>query len=72
MYVLASVPLKLIFALLVAMILNRAIKGITFYRTAIYFPSLIGGSIAVSLLWRNIFGVDGVFNKIIAVFGIVV
>ncbi|HEY4391256.1 MAG TPA: sugar ABC transporter permease [Paenibacillus sp.] len=70
MYVLASVPLKLIFALLVAMILNRAIKGITFYRTAIYFPSLIGGSIAVSLLWRNIFGVDGVFNKIIAVFGI--
>ncbi|NWL88594.1 MULTISPECIES: carbohydrate ABC transporter permease [unclassified Paenibacillus] len=70
MYVLASVPLKLIFALLVAMVLNRAIKGITFYRTAIYFPSLIGGSIAVSLLWRNIFGVDGVFNKIIAVFGI--
>jgi len=70
MYVLASVPLKLIFALLVAMILNRAVKGITFYRTAIYFPSLIGGSIAVSLLWRNIFGVDGVFNKLIAIFGI--
>lgn len=68
-YVLASVPLKLIAALFVAMILSKEIKGIGFYRTAIYFPSLIGGSIGVSLLWRNIFGVDGIFNKIIGVFG---
>ncbi|WP_238654822.1 carbohydrate ABC transporter permease [Paenibacillus piscarius] len=70
MYVLASVPLKLAAALLVAMVLSKAVKGIGVYRTAIYFPSLIGGSIGVSLLWRNIFGVDGVFNKLIAVFGI--
>ncbi|MFH5186270.1 carbohydrate ABC transporter permease [Paenibacillus sp. TAB 01] len=70
MYVLASVPLKLIVALLVAMLLNRAVKGISAYRSAIYFPSLIGGSIAVSLLWSNMFGVDGFFNKILAVFGI--
>lgn len=70
MYVLASVPLKLIAALFVAVVLNKAIRGISLYRTAIYFPSLIGGSIAVSLLWRNIFGVDGIFNKIIAVFGV--
>lgn len=70
MYVIASVPLKLAAALLVAILLNKAIRGISLYRTAIYFPSLIGGSIAVSLLWRNLFGVDGIFNKIIAVFGI--
>ncbi|MGG1552731.1 carbohydrate ABC transporter permease [Paenibacillus ferrarius] len=69
-YVIASVPLKLAAALLVAVVLNKAIKGISFYRTAIYFPSLIGGSIAVSILWRNIFGVDGIFNKILATFGI--
>lgn len=69
-YVLASVPLKLIAALMVAVILNKAIKGLSFYRTAIYFPSLIGGSIAVSILWRNIFGVDGIFNEILALFGI--
>lgn len=68
-YVIASVPLKLIAALLIAMLLNKAIRGIGVYRTAIYFPSLIGGSIAVSMLWRNIFGVDGIFNKIIAAFG---
>ncbi|MFB9276945.1 carbohydrate ABC transporter permease [Cohnella cellulosilytica] len=68
-YVLASVPLKLAAALAVAIMLNKAIRGMTFYRTAIYFPSLIGGSIAVSLLWRNIFGIDGVFNQIIGFFG---
>ncbi|OAS23464.1 carbohydrate ABC transporter permease [Paenibacillus oryzisoli] len=70
-YVLASVPLKLIAALLVATLLNKAMKGISFYRTAVYFPSLIGGSIAVSILWRNIFGVDGIFNEILSIFGIV-
>jgi multiple sugar transport system permease protein len=69
-YVLASVPLKLIAALLVAIVLSRAVRGISFYRTAIYFPSLIGGSIAVSLLWRNIFGVDGFFNQLLAMVGI--
>lgn len=69
-YVLASVPLKLAAALLVAVVLNKAMKGISVYRTAIYFPSLIGGSIAVSILWRNIFGVDGIFNQILATFGI--
>lgn len=69
-YVLASVPLKLIAALLVAIVLSRAVRGISFYRTAIYFPSLIGGSIAVSLLWRNIFGVDGFFNQLLTMVGI--
>lgn len=68
-YVIASVPLKLVAALLIAMLLNKAVRGIGIYRTAIYFPSLIGGSIAVSMLWRNIFGVEGIFNKIIATFG---
>lgn len=42
MYVIASVPLKLAAALLVAILLNKAVKGISLYRTAIYFPSLIG------------------------------
>ncbi|ASA23930.1 carbohydrate ABC transporter permease [Paenibacillus donghaensis] len=70
LYVLASVPLKLVAALFVAVILNKAVKGISAYRTAIYFPSLIGGSIAVSLLWSNMFGVDGFFNKLLDLVGI--
>lgn len=69
-FVVASVPLKLAAALLVAMALNKAVKGISAYRIAIYFPSLIGGSIAVSMLWSNIFGVDGFFNRVLESVGI--
>ncbi|OXM83310.1 carbohydrate ABC transporter permease [Paenibacillus rigui] len=69
-FVLFSVPLKLISALLVAMLLNKKIKGISFYRTMIYFPSLIGTSIAVSILWKNIFSKDGFINQALAMVGI--
>lgn len=69
-FVLVSVPLKLLFSLLVAMMLNRNLRGMNLYRTAIYFPSLIGGSIAVSVLWRNMFGLDGYVNNVLSWFGI--
>ena len=61
-YVLTSVPLRLIIALLVAMLLNRAVKGIGLYRATNYLPSLIGGSVAVSIMWRQIFGDKGLIN----------
>lgn len=69
-FVLVSLPLKLFFSLMVAMLLNRNVRGMNFYRTAIYFPSLIGGSIAVSLLWRNIFGKEGYVNEMLSWVGI--
>lgn len=69
-FVIFSVPIKLFCSLMVAMLLNRSIRWIGLYRTAFYFPSLIGGSVAVSVLWRNIFGVDGFINHFLAIFGI--
>jgi multiple sugar transport system permease protein len=68
-FVLVSVPFRLLAALLVALALNKAVKGISAYRIAIYFPSLIGGSIAVSMLWGHIFGIDGWINKMFRVVG---
>lgn len=70
LFVLFSVPLKLFFSLMVALALNKSIRGMNIYRTAIYFPSLIGGSIAVAALWRNMFGLDGYINQVLAWFGI--
>jgi multiple sugar transport system permease protein len=70
LYVAGTVPLRLIAALMVAVLLNKNVRGMYFYRTAIYFPSLIGGSIAVSILWKNIFGRDGFINNVLLVFGI--
>ncbi|WP_018753470.1 carbohydrate ABC transporter permease [Paenibacillus sanguinis] len=69
-FVFVSVPLKLAFSLLVAMLLNGNLRGMNLYRTAFYFPSLIGGSIAVSVLWRNMFGMDGYVNKLLSWIGI--
>jgi multiple sugar transport system permease protein len=69
-FMLTSVPLRLIFALLVAILLNHRIKGISIYRTLIYLPSLIGGSIAVAVLWKNIFGMNGFVNHLVPLFGI--
>ena len=65
-----SVPLKLIFALLVALLLLRNTKLSGFYRAAYYLPSIIGGSVAVSILWKRMFAVDGVINKLLNTVGI--
>ncbi|MGG4143374.1 sugar ABC transporter permease [Paenibacillus algorifonticola] len=70
MFVLFSVPLKLFFSLMVALALNKSLRGMNIYRTAIYFPSLIGGSIAVAALWRNMFSLDGYVNQVLGWFGI--
>jgi multiple sugar transport system permease protein len=69
-FVLFSVPVKLITALVVAFILNRKIKAIGIYRTFFYLPTLIGGSVAVSILWRNIWGKNGFINQILGIAGI--
>ncbi|WP_238151627.1 carbohydrate ABC transporter permease [Kribbella sindirgiensis] len=69
-YVLVSVPLQLAFALLLALILDRGLKGLAFYRSAFYLPSLLGSSVAIAILWREIFGDDGLINKGLALVGI--
>ena len=69
-YVLILVPLRLAFALFVAMLLNKKHKCLGLYRTLYYVPSTIGGSIAVSVVWKQIFGNKGVVMSILEVFGI--
>jgi len=70
-FVVFSVPLKLAFALAVAMLLNRGIKGLPLYRALFYLPSLLGASVAIAILWRQIFAGDGLINKLLAMVGIV-
>lgn len=62
LYVFASVPVKLIFGLLIAYLLTRNIKGTTFFRSLYYVPSLIGGSISIALVWRELFSKNGLVN----------
>ena len=69
-FALVSVPLRLIFALIVALILVRPTKAVGVYRAAYYLPSIIGGSVAISVLWRRMFAVDGVVNSLLTLAGI--
>ncbi len=68
-YALISVPLRLVFALIVALILLKNSKANALYRAAYYLPSIIGGSVAVAILWRRMFAIDGVVNKLLSIFG---
>jgi oligogalacturonide transport system permease protein len=68
-YVLLTVPLKLIFALFIAAILNYKLKFINFFRTAYYVPSILGGSIAIAVLWRYIFADAGLINMLLTSIG---
>ena len=69
-YAFMTVPLKLIFALFIAYILNFKIKGVGLFRTAYYVPSILGGSVAIAVLWRALFQNDGVINQILAFLGV--
>jgi multiple sugar transport system permease protein len=64
-FVVLSVPLKLIFALAIAVMLNKGLRGLTFFRAIFYLPSLMGASVAVAVLWRQIFSGDGLLNKVL-------
>lgn len=63
-YVFAAVPLRLAFALLVAMLLNTNRRGMGTYRAVYYAPSIVGGSVAVAVMWREIFGTNGLINAL--------
>lgn len=65
-----QVPIKLAVSLLVALVLARSSRFISFYRAAFYIPSLMGASVAIALLWKQLFAFNGVFNQILAAIGL--
>lgn len=69
-YVVLGVPLQLAIALAIAVLLNRGMRGLPLYRSVLYLPSLLGGSVAVAILWRQIFGTEGLVNQVLGLFGI--
>jgi len=69
-YVFLSVPLRLAFALGLAMLLNQGMKFLGVYRTIYYIPSLLGGSVAISVLWKQVFDKEGIFNQGLKLFGV--
>ena len=69
-YAFITVPLKLVFALFIAYILNFKIKFVNLFRTIYYIPPILGGSVAIAVLWRALFRDDGVINTLLGYMGI--
>jgi oligogalacturonide transport system permease protein len=69
-YAFMTVPLKLVFALFIAYILNFKIKGVNLFRTMYYIPSILGGSVAIAVVWKFLFQQTGLINQILDIFGI--
>jgi len=69
-YVFVSTPLQLIVALGIALLLNEGMKGLPFYRSVFYLPSMLGGSVAIAVLWRQMFEVDGLVNQVLRMAGV--
>ncbi|MBA2813271.1 sugar ABC transporter permease [Streptomyces sp. KM273126] len=69
-YVTVSVPLQLAVALGLALLLDRGIRGLSLYRSILYLPSLLGTSVAIAVLWRLVFGAEGMVNAFLQLFGV--
>jgi len=70
-YAFTAVPLRLLFALILALLLSQKRRGVGLYRTLFYVPSVFGGSIAVAVMWRQLFGVNGALNSILMALGVI-
>ncbi len=68
-YTFTAVPGRLIFALIVALLLVKVTRFAGMYRTALYIPSIIGGSVAVAVMWRQLFGNEGAINSFLELMG---
>jgi multiple sugar transport system permease protein len=56
--------------LLLAVVLDRGVRGMAFYRSIFYLPSLLGTSVAIAILWKRVFGSDGLVNQALALIGV--
>jgi oligogalacturonide transport system permease protein len=69
-YSFAGVPLRLAFALGIALLLNMKLRAVSVFRTIYYIPSMLGGSVAVAIVWRSLFVSDGIINTAIGWLGL--
>jgi multiple sugar transport system permease protein len=69
-FALIAVPLKLCFALALAMLFNSSRRMVYGYRAAYYAPSIVGASVAVAVVWRELVGRNGPVNAVLGQFGV--
>ncbi|MBN1233511.1 MAG: sugar ABC transporter permease [Candidatus Coatesbacteria bacterium] len=68
-FVICALPFEIGIALFFAILLNRQLKGLSLYRT-VYFLPVVTSVVAVAIVWKWIFKVDGgLANQFLGLFG---
>lgn len=70
LFALFKLPIELPLAMLLAVCLNKQLKGSGFYRSVYFMPSIISVAI-VGLIFTNMFGFFGVMNGLLTKWGII-
>ena len=70
LYVLMAVPTKVLFALVVALLSNMSVRGVSAFRVLFYLPSIFGSSVAIAILWRSMFMQRGLVNNLLQGIGL--
>lgn len=68
-FVLGSVSVSMVGALGLAVLLNKKLRGLNFFRSAIFFP-YVASIVAVGAVWSNLFSKLGPINELLKLFGI--
>jgi putative chitobiose transport system permease protein len=63
-------PILIVLSIILAIVVNRKLRGIHIYR-ALYFVPAVSGSIAIGLSWRWLFDRSGVINSILQTWGLI-
>lgn len=62
-----SVPIGMVLSIVVALLMNQKVRGISVFRTIYYLPSVLATGVAVAVLWKWIFNADsGLLNLLIS------
>jgi len=70
LYVVGSVPFGTIFALLVAMILAQNLRGVNFWRTIYFMPTMVSG-VAIAVMWTYLLNPQyGLVNELLDLIGV--
>lgn len=69
-YMVGLLPFAIVFPLLLAILINRQLRGIKFFR-AVYFLPVITSMVAVAVAWNFMFDDLGVLNGVLKALGLV-
>lgn len=69
LWAIISIPMGMVLSFMVALLVNREVKGVGVFRLLYYMPTIIPG-IAMSFIWADVFRSAGIANQFLIAFGL--